>query len=162
MAMAVMAWVIAIPLLGLATGLRTFTPLAVLCWFAYRGNLPVNDDWTMWVAKLSTAIVFTVFAAAELIGDKHPRIPDRISLGPLLFRLGFGSLAGAIVAAGLDGPVIEGILLGLGGAFLGAFGGYLIRRELVQHMGCKDWPIAAAEDIIAICCAVLAMGIITG
>ncbi len=162
MAMAVMAWVIAIPLLGMVTGLRTFMPMAVICWFAYRGNLPVNDDWTEWTAKLTAAIVFTVLAAGEVIGDKLPQTPDRISLVPLLFRLIFGSLAGAIVAAGLDGSVIEGIFLGLIGALIGAFGGYLIRRELVHKMQCKDWPVAVAEDAIALCFAILAMGIITG
>jgi uncharacterized membrane protein len=162
MAMAVMAWVIAIPLLGLVTGLRTFTPMAILCWFAYSGNLPVNDEWTMWVPKLTTAIIFTVLAIGELVGDKLPRIPDRVSRGPLLARLFFGSLAGAIVAAGLNGSVIEGVLLGLVGALLGTLGGYLTRRDLVDKLKCQDWPVAVAEDIIGIFCAVLAMGIITG
>jgi uncharacterized membrane protein len=162
MVMAVMAWVIAIPLLGLVTGLRTFTPMAILCWFAYFGHLPINDDWTAWVPKLSTAIVFSVLAIGELIGDKLPQIPGRTSLGPMLGRLGFGGLAGAIVAAGLDGSVVEGVVLAMAGALIGTFGGYLIRRDVVQHLQCKDWYVALAEDAIAICCAIFAMGIVTG
>jgi uncharacterized membrane protein len=50
----------------------------------------------------------------------------------------------------------------VGGALIGAFGGYLIRRELSAQLGCKDWQVAVAEDVIAISCAVLSMGIVTG
>ena len=48
MALAIMAWIVAIPLLGGLTGLRTFTPLAVLCWFAYVGHLEVDGTWGAW------------------------------------------------------------------------------------------------------------------
>ena len=160
--MAVLAWLVAIPLLGVVTGLRTMTPMAVLCWFAYVGHLPVDDTWASWTGKLTTTIIFTVLAVGELAGDKLPRIPDRTARFPLISRLCFGGLVGAIVATGLDGSILEGILLGVGGALIGAFGGFLIRRELVEQLGSKDWHVAVAEDAIAITCAVLAMGVVTG
>jgi uncharacterized membrane protein len=162
MTMAVLAWLIAIPLLGAVTGLRTLTPMAVLCWFAYLGHLPVDGTWAFWSGKFSVAIVFTVLAVGEYIGDKLPNTPNRISLFPLITRLVFGGLMGAIVATGLDGSAFEGILLGTGGALVGAFAGYLIRRELVQRLECKDWYIAVAEDVLAVVCAILAMGVVTG
>ena len=83
--MAVMSWVLAIPLLGVTTGLRTMTPMAVLCWFAYfgsdGGHLPLGGTWAFWAAKLVTAIVFTVLAVGELIGDKLPKTPSRTARG---------------------------------------------------------------------------------
>ncbi len=154
MTMAVLAWLVAIPLLGVVTGLRTMMPMAVLCWFAYRGDLPVDDTWASWAGKLPTAIIFSVLAAGELVGDKLPRTPNRIAPFPLVARFCFGGLVGAIVATGLDGSVLEGVLLGAGGALIGAFGGFLIRRELVEQLGSRDWQVAVAEDAIAICCAV--------
>lgn len=162
MAMAMLAWILAIPLLGAATGMRTFTPMAVICWFAYTGYLPLDGTWASWVAKLVTAIVFTVLALGELVADKLPRTPDRTSAGPLLARVIFGVLVGGIIAANLNGSELEGIILGLGGALVGAFGGHMIRREIVERMGCKDWPVAVAEDLVAVGFAVVAMGIITG
>ncbi|HUZ96639.1 MAG TPA: DUF4126 family protein [Edaphobacter sp.] len=162
MAMAVMAWIVAIPLLGAATGMRTFTPMAAICWFAYAGYLPVDGTWAFWVAKLVTAVVFTVLALGELVGDKLPRTPDRTSTGPLMARILFGGLAGGIVAASLNGSEFEGVILGIGGALVGAFGGYLIRREIVLRSGSKDWPVAVAEDLITVGFAVLALGIVTG
>jgi uncharacterized membrane protein len=162
MAMEMIAWLIALPLLGIVTGLRTMTPMAVLCWFAYAGHLPVDNTWASWTAKLATAIVFTVLAVGELIADKLPKTPDRTALGPLIARLFFGGLIGAIVAAGLNGPGVEGVILGVLGALVGTFGGFLVRREIVQRLGCKDWHVAAVEDVIAVGCAVLAMGVVTG
>ncbi|MEO8737186.1 MAG: DUF4126 family protein [Edaphobacter sp.] len=162
MATAVMAWILAIPLLGAATGMRTFTPMAVLCWFAYLGYLPVDGTWAFLAAKPAMAIVFTVLALGEIVGDKLPRIPDRISTGPLLARLVFGGLVGAIVAAALNGSEFEGAVLGLGGALVGAFGGYLVRREIVERSSCKDWPVAVAEDLVTVGFAILAMGVVTG
>jgi len=162
MALAMMSWLVAIPLLGVVTGLRTFTPMAVLCWFAYVGHLPVDGTWAFWTAKLPSAVVFTLLAVGECVGDKLPNIPNRTSPGPLAARLIFGGLIGAIVAAGLNGPGFEGGILGVGGAIVGAFGGFLIRRDLVQQRGGKDWQIALVEDAIAVVCAILAMGVVTG
>jgi uncharacterized membrane protein len=161
MTMQVMTWLIAIPLLGLVTGMRTFTPMAVLCWFAYEGHLPVAGTWASWTAKLATAIIFTALALGEYIGDKLANTPNRTSPGPLIARLVFGGLAGAIVASALNSSGVEGVILGVVGVAVGAFGGILIRRELVARIGCKDWPIALVEDASAIACAVLALGIIT-
>jgi uncharacterized membrane protein len=162
MAMQMITWLIAIPLLGLVTGLRTFTPMAVLCWFAYLGYLPVDGTWAAWTTKLAAAVVFTVLALGELVGDKLPKTPARTATGPLIARLAFGALIGAIVAVGLDGSGVEAVILSLMGVAVGAFGGFLIRRELVARFGCKDWPVALFEDVTGILCAVLAMGVITG
>jgi len=114
------------------------------------------------VASLATAIAFTVLALAELVGDKLPRTPDRTSTGPLLARLVFGGLIGGIVAASLNGSGTEGVILGVGGALVGAFGGHLVRREIVERSGGKDWPVAVAEDMVTVGFAVLALGIVTG
>jgi uncharacterized membrane protein len=162
MAMAMMTWLIAIPLLGLVTGMRSMTAMAMLCWFAYRGDLSLDGTWASWAAKLVTAIVFTVLALGELVVDKLPKTPNRTAPGPLLVRVVIGGLIGAIVAAGLNGSEVEGVILGVGGALIGAFGGFLIRREIVLRLGCKDWPVALVEDVSAIVCAVLAMGVVTG
>ena len=162
MALAMMSWIIAIPLLGAVTGLRSMTSMAVLCWFAYRGHLQLDGAWDQWATKLPTAIIFTMLAVLEYIADKLPQTPNRTSPGPLAVRIVMGGLIGALVADGLDGSGFEGVFLGVSGALIGAFGGFLTRRELVERGGGNDWPIAVVEDAIAIGCAILAMGIITG
>ena len=161
MAMEVIAWLIALPLLGTVTGLRTFTPMAALCWFAWARALPLDDTWAFWSAKLVVAIVFTVLAVCELVADKQPWIPDRTRLYSVVTKLLLGGLLGAIVATGLNGAVIEGIILGVLGVLVGTYGGFLIRRDLVQKANCLDWQVAVAEDAIAVVCAVFAMAVVS-
>jgi uncharacterized membrane protein len=161
MAIAMITWLIAIPLLGLATGLRTMTPIAVICWYAYIGYLPVGGTWATWTARLSVAILFTVLAVGELIGDKLPKTPNRISPAPLLARLTFGGLCGSIAATAISGPGIEGVLLGVLGALLGAFGGFMVRRHLRERFECDDWKVAVCEDATAILFAIFALHVIT-
>jgi uncharacterized membrane protein len=162
MAMAILTWLIAVPLLGVVTGMRSMTAMAVLCWFAYKGDLSLDDTWASWAGKLITAIVFTLLALGELAADKLPKTPNRTALLPLITRVIMGGLVGSIVAAGLNGSEFEGVILGVGGALIGAFGGFLVRREIVIRLGCKDWYVALAEDATAILCAILAMGVVTG
>lgn len=162
MAVAMMAWMLAIPLLGLTTGLRSMTPMAVLCWFAHLGYLPVEGTWAAWTGWLWVAIVWTVLALAELAADKMAWIPDRISKGPLLWRLLMGGLAGAIAATAMVGPGIEGVLLAVIGTLLGAFGGYMVRRDVVANVGIQDWQFALAEDAFTVAAAGFALHVITG
>ena len=109
-----------------------------------------------------TAIIFTVLALGEYAVDKLAKTPNRTAPGLLFARVVIGGLVGAIVAAGLDGSGVEAVILGVGGALIGTFGGFLVRREIVLRLGCKDWPVALIEDASAIVCAVLAMGVVTG
>lgn len=161
MVVALLTWLIAIPLLGMATGLRSMTPIAILCCFAYRGDLSVEGTWGGWSGRLVSVAIFAVLAVGELIVDKLPRTPNRTAPGPLAVRLLAGGLVGALAATGLDGSAPEGILLGVIGVLLGAFGGYQLRRELVHRAGWKDWHVAVVEDFISVVGSVLAMGFVT-
>jgi uncharacterized membrane protein len=161
MLIAILSWLLAIPLLGVTTGLRAMTPMAVLCWFAYLGYLPLEGTWAAWMASATAVVVFTVLALAEIVADKLPRAPDRISLGPLTARLVFGGLIGSIAATAMIGPGLEGVLLGVVGAALGAFAGFMVRRDMVERIGCAEWKVALVEDLIAVACAGFAMHVVT-
>jgi uncharacterized membrane protein len=161
MANAILAWLVAIPLLGVATGLRTMTPIALVCWCAHLGYLPVQGTWAFWIAHMVSVVVFTLAAVGEYIGDKLPMTPNRIAPGPLGARLVFGGLVGAIAATALRGAGLEGALLGIVGAVLGSFGGFTVRRDVVEHFGCRDWPVALVEDVITLACSAFALRIVT-
>jgi uncharacterized membrane protein len=162
MAVEMMAWMLAIPLLGLTTGLRSMTPMALICWYAYFGWLPVEGTWAQWTARFWVAIAWSVLAVAELVADKMPWMGDRTARGPLLFRLAMGGLAGSIAATALIGPGIEGVVLAVIGALLGAVGGFMTRRDLVEKGGFKDWQVGVVEDLFTIAAVGFALHVITG
>ena len=157
-----MAWWIAVVLLGGANGLRSFTPIAVLCWFAFSGHLQVQGTWANWTAHLITAIVLTVFAVGELVGDKLPQTPSRTAPFPLGARIVFGGLVGAIVATCLHEPIIAGILPGSVCAIAGTFLGFWLRRWLTAERKLPDLPVALAEDAVTILLSIFAMRIVAG
>lgn len=145
-----MPWTIAIPMLGFANGLRTLTPIAVVCWFAYTGHLHVQGTWASWETNLVSAILFTVLAFGEIVGDKLPQTPNRIAAGPLAARIGFGGLVGAVVATSLHLPLALGIFPCAISAVAGAFLGYQLRRFLTHTAKLPDFPIALAEDFVTV------------
>ena len=155
-----MLWFLAIPLLGLMTGCRTMSPMAVLCWFLYLGELKVEGTWAFWAAKLVTVIVFTVFAVGELVGDKLPQTPSRTSPMPLIARFVFGGLVGAIVATGLHGSLVVGVVVGAVSAVAGAFLGYHIRHWLVASRKLPDFGVALAEDALVLGISFLALHLV--
>lgn len=161
MALAIMSWIIAIPLLGFCTGLRAMTPIAAVCWFAFLGHLPVENTWAFWAAKLISVVVFTLFALGECVGDKLPNTPARTKPLGLVARIAFGGLVGAIVAAALAGSEVEGVLLGAISAGLGTFVGFHLRHFAVEKTAWPDWRIAVLEDVLTLLISVFALCIVT-
>jgi uncharacterized membrane protein len=147
-----MVWII---LLGVATGMRTMTPIAVLCWFMWFAALPVTQ-FNFWTANVFSAGIFTLLAAGEYYADTLPRTPSRKSPGPFAARLVFAALVGALVSSSFLNPLVGGILFGLVGALIGTFGGYRLRLYLAGRLN-NDLPVAVCESAFALGISVLAM-----
>jgi uncharacterized membrane protein len=140
-----MAWYF---LLGLATGMRTMTAIAVLCWFARLGLLP-QTGWSFWLASPISVLIFTLAALAEYYVDTLSITPNRTDLPLLLARCVFGGLAGVLAAHTIDEPLTGGILFALVGVFTGAFGGIRLRLWAARRFG-RDLPAALTESALAL------------
>ena len=141
-------------LMGVVTGMRSMTALAVLCWFAWLGRLP-ETGWAAWSATAVAAIVFGLCALGEYAGDLSPRAPSRTAAFPMTVRLLFGGVAGALCAHALSEPVVGGALFGVGGVLIGAYGGVRVRVWAASKVG-RDWPVGVAESAVALGMALLA------
>ena len=148
---------VATPLLGVSTGLRSFTPLAVTAWFANVGKLPVKDTWASWIGHPTAVGLLTAASIGEYIGDKLPNTPSRTSPLPLIGRLALGGLVGAIVATAFRRPLAGSIALGALGSAAGTYGGYYARRSLTKDAGLSDLPVALSGDCAAVLLAVRSM-----
>jgi uncharacterized membrane protein len=141
-------------LLGVVTGMRSMTALAVVCWFAWLGLLP-ETGWAHWSATLAAAIVFGLCALAEYAGDLSPKAPSRTTMFPLTVRILFGAMAGALSAHALTEPAVGGVVFGVAGVMIGAYGGVWVRMWLAKKVG-RDWPVGVGESAMALGLAVLA------
>ena len=74
-------------------------------------------------------------AAAELLADKLPAIPDRTARGPLLARCASGAWIGATRTQGRPPAKTAAALLGAVAALGGTFAGHRLRRALNRALG---------------------------
>lgn len=140
-------------LLGTATGLRTF--MGAAWWSGERpgsGSVTREARVQRLLERDGVALGMRIAAAGELVGDKLPTVPDRISTGPLTARATMGGLLGWAAAGERPRDRVMACAAGAAAAVLAAYGGYWARR-LITEAGAPDLPIAAAEDSIAVALA---------
>jgi uncharacterized membrane protein len=147
-------------MIAIATGMRTLTPIAVLSWFAYLGMLP-QTGWAFWLGHPVSVCVFTILAVGEYVGDTLPQTPNRTAPGPLVARLCFAALATAMAARATMEPAAGGVLFGLVGAPIGAYGGMKLRMWASRKVG-HDLPVALFESALALGIAIWAAWMLYG
>jgi uncharacterized membrane protein len=130
-------------ILGVVSGLRTFTALAVV--LLARGNRVAG-------------IVVAVLALAEYVGDLLPNTPSRTRPGPLIARMVSGAFVGWFVMRADAAPTAQhvlGAIVGALGAIAGAYGGHALRLKAITRIGAI--PAGLVEDLIAIGLAIAAV-----
>lgn len=97
-----------------------------------------------------TANVLTLLAVGELVGDKLPGTPDRISPSALIGRGLSGALLGATLATRKGQPLRSGVAVGALSAVTGAYATFHLRKRLGQSTGFPDLVWAVLEDGLVI------------
>lgn len=140
-------------LLGVLSGARSMTPLAMLA--LYRDRDSLQGAWQDWPVLRSPAgrAALVLAAVGELVGDKLPNTPSRTKPFPLLGRMATGALSGAALGtlAGRDGWR-RGAVLGAAGGLVGSYAGRFLRAGGAAT-GLPDLVFALVEDAATIACA---------
>lgn len=136
--------------IGFVAGLRSLTAPAVVAWAAHLGWIHLEGTPLAFMSSTWTAVVLTVLALAELVGDQLPQTPPRTGAVGLSARIVTGALTGACLAAAASAQIWLGTVLGVVGAIAGAFGGYYARTGLVRSLRVPDFVVALPEDVIAV------------
>ena len=136
--------------IGVVAGLRSLMAPAVVAWAAHLGWLHLQGTSLSFMGSKAAVVIFSLLAIGELIGDKLPRVPKRTAVAPLLARIVTGGLSAACLCALANQSLGIGAGLGAVGAVIGAFGGYNVRKYLVNQLKLPDLIIAVLEDLIAI------------
>ena len=135
---------------GFLSGLRAFTPIALICWLAVWGWIPLAGSPLSFLGTMTGAIIASTLALAELIGDKLPQMQARLAPGPLGARVITGALSGMAICLAGGQTWMVGVLAGALGAVSGSFAGYHTRRALVRATGLPDFIFAIAEDFFTV------------
>jgi uncharacterized membrane protein len=122
-----MQWIV---VLGMVAGMRTMTPIAVLCWFTWLG-------------------LFRTTALGEYVADVLPRTPSRTEPALVAGRLVCAVLAGVLGWHGIGEPVVGGVVLALIGVPIGIYGWHWVRVNAARRLG-RDWPVGLAESALAL------------
>ncbi|HVO63107.1 MAG TPA: hypothetical protein VMT53_19410 [Terriglobales bacterium] len=137
--------------IGAVAGLRSLLAPAVLTWVAHKKFVDRTFPLAAVVSRPVSKKIIKL-AAAELLADKLPFTPNRISPGPLAVRIASGVACGAAVSLVARESAKEGALLGGAGALVGAFGGYYARKTFRRTY--PDVAVALVEDALAVALAV--------
>jgi uncharacterized membrane protein len=136
--------------IGLATGLRTFTGVAAVTWAAHMGWIHLAGSPFAFMGSRWALVLFTILALAEYVIDQLPSTPARTVPMQLGARLLFGILAGASLASAAGVSMLVGIIAAIVGVLVGTYGGYQTRTGLVRSLRVHDILVAIPEDLIAI------------
>ena len=139
-----------VAVLGFLSGLRSLTPLALVCWIANWGWIPLVGSRLAFLGTTTGAIIVSILALGELMADKLPQTPSRTDAAPLIARMITGGLCGAAVCLAAGQTWLLGVFCGVVGSVVGAFAGYHARRLLVQRFRVPDLMVALAEDCTTI------------
>jgi len=140
--------------LGMIAGLRSLTAPAVLSW-AMRFRPELQASPVAFMTQPHTAYAFTALAAIELVTDKLPFTPSRLTAVPLAARIMMGALCGATICSLAGYSLVAGAITGGVGGWAGALAGYHTRRYLTSTTQLPDIVVAITEDVIAIGVAAL-------
>ncbi len=137
-------------LIGAVCGLRSLTGPATVAWGAHLHWLSISNSIVAFIGSKIALVIFTLLALVELVLDKLPSTPSRLSAFPLTARIITGALCGACVAYSGGQSLLLGAIVGIAGAVAGAYAGNKIRARLVNALKVPDFVIAILEDATAI------------
>jgi uncharacterized membrane protein len=141
--------VAAIFAIGVLSGLRALSPIAIVCWLAMLHRLSLTG-WVSFVGSKVAVGLFSLGAVGELISDKLPKTPSRLKQPGFSIRIVTGAFCGLILATGASFSIAGGALLGAIGAVAGSYLGYFVRSGVTGKFGLPDLPVALVEDVICI------------
>ena len=135
--------------IGMLSGLRALSPIAVICWLALLHRLPLSG-WVSFVGSKIAAGLFTLAALGELVTDKLPKTPSQLKQPGFSVRIVMGGFCGLVLATAGSFSLIGGVLLGAIGAVAGSYLGYFVRSRSTARFGLPDLPVALVEDVLCI------------
>jgi uncharacterized membrane protein len=129
---------------------------AVVSQLSKSGLIPEQSP-LAWLHHPGVSKTLAVLATGELIADKLPFIPARITPGPLTARAITGGLSGAAIFSAKKRSWWVGALIGAAAAVGASFGAYKLRKRITEEYKIPGFVVGIAEDAFAAGCGYLVL-----
>ena len=136
--------------LGALAGVRATLPNALLGRASTRSG---RGGKAGWLGAGLGARVMTFAGLLELVGDKLPGAPDRVTSSPQLARIGSGGLAAAALGRPRLGSMALLALVGGATAALSTTLSFRLRRRAIRRWGLSGGSSGLIEDAIVLAAA---------
>ena len=137
--------------LGAVAGMRSmFAPALLSGALKNRPSKRIRRSRLHFMQSPSTATIFKVLAAGELIGDKLPMTPNRTEAAGLMGRGLSGALVGATLAISQRESYLVGGGVGALSAVASTYAFFFLRKKLSQETELPDVLWASLEDMLAL------------
>ncbi|HYO53236.1 DUF1990 family protein [Archangium sp.] len=133
---------------GVLAGMRTLSAPAFLSHQLSRAPVDAPKGRAHALASRRTSRMLAVLAASELVADKTPWIPARISPPALVGRALSGALTGAAAAAPHRRLSTGRALLGAAAAVASSFAFYKLRQLATRRLGIPNVVAGLMEDAL--------------
>jgi uncharacterized membrane protein len=136
--------------LGAVAGMRSMIAINLLSNYVAKTDAKVFKDTPLSILKNPAAnAALKVAAAGEMLADKVPFTPARISAPPLLWRIVWGAVLGAVLTLGRHKPdPVPAALVGGGAALVTTYLAYHLRVQAAERLHIPDVVLGAAEDAL--------------
>ncbi|WP_423149707.1 DUF4126 family protein [Rubrolithibacter danxiaensis] len=136
---------------GLIAGMRSLSaPALISHYLSNKISYRLNRSPLRFIKKPLINKGLKVLAVSEMVGDKLPAMPDRISGGVLAGRAVSGAITGAVIYKSSGGKITNGALLGCATAIVATYATFYLRKKMKAGSGLPDSLLGLAEDVIAI------------
>ena len=137
--------------LGTLAGMRSASgPTLLAARSVVAGAQPGAGPAERWLAHPGTALVLGVLALGEMVADKTPWIPPRVTPPSVAGRIASGALSGGLQARRWRqrtwAPALVGGLAALGSTFVA----YSVRKRVSERFGISSVLLGVVEDAIVI------------
>jgi uncharacterized membrane protein len=129
------------------SGLRSMAAPALLARAASRGDVAgLRATPFALLGDKRASTVLQILMVGEMVGDKTPFVPSRVSTGPLFGRVVSGALVGSALFASRGRQGLSGALLGAASALAGVYAADRLRSATTQGLGLPDPLFGLLED----------------
>jgi uncharacterized membrane protein len=137
-------------LIGTVAGMRSMTAPAIVSRLAGTAGIEVDKTGVDFLHSPVIPRVMSILAIGEVIADKLPFIPSRVTPFPLVTRAVSGAVSGYVLCSSKKRSPVMGAIFGAAGAVAGSYAAYALRKRIVKGLHIPDTVVALAEDALAI------------